>query len=302
MAENSRTEINLQVGDVSNAPGVQTYVHIVTGESNVAKAKETVHHLIGGAPSDFNIYAVVSCTSSAAAEELKSLFERVWTGISTGSAEGEASQMIRAMVFEDNSAKATPAFSVHDNKFVMRITLSEEKQAEAEAMQEMVKSMAGHIFGHDQSIHIELDVGHEINTILHSQNMIVDALNSFRVNFAFHAAQHLFRDLKDVAENMGGPPQATRVLSWLELYESACLNIKFRSAAQLNEDFKTHVQHLSQKVNLNAIKSTLPPTVLTFLNQLTTHGNGDLNVFVSAGRLAAELKVHAPGAQTFFSN
>jgi len=296
------SEINLQVGDVNSTPGVQTYVHIVTGEGNTTKAKEHIHHLIGEVPHDFNIYTVFSCSSSSSADELKALFEQHWTGISTGSAQGEVSQMIRAMVFEDDTAKATPEFTVHDNKFVMRIRLSEEKQAEAEAMQEMVKSMAGHIFGHDQSIHVEFDLGHDINTILHSQNKIVDALNSFRLNFAFHAARHLFRDLKDVAENTGAPPQATRALNWLELYESACLNIKFRSASQLNEDFKVHVQHLSQKVNLHEIKGQMPPALLTFLNLLTTHATGDLNVFVSAGRLAAEVKVHAPGASQFFAN
>jgi len=210
--------------------------------------------------------------------------------------------MIRAMVFEDESPKATPEFCVNENKFVMRVRLSEEKQAEAEAMQEMVKSMAGHIFGHDQSIHVELDIGHDINTILHSQNKIVDALNSFRLNFTFHAARHLFRDLKDVAENMGGPPQATRALSWLELYESASLNIKLRSASQLNDDFKARVQYVSQKVNLHEIKSQMPPALLTFLTQLTTFATGDLNVFVSAGRLAAEVKIHAPGASQFLAN
>jgi len=274
----------------------------VTGEGHTAKAKESIHHIMGQAPQDFNIYAVVSCTSSGAADELKALFERVWTGIATGSAEGEVSQMIRAMVFEDDNAKATPEFGVHDNKFVMRIRLSEEKQAEAEAMQEMVKSMAGHIFAHNQSIHVEFDLGHDINTILHSQNSIVDSLNSLRFNFAFHGARELARDLKDVAEMTGMPPQATRALNWFELYESACLNIKLRSANQLNEDFKTRVQHLSQKVNYHDIKTGMPPALLTFMTQLTSLGSGDLNVFVSAGRLAAEIKVHAPGANQFFSN
>jgi len=180
--------------------------------------------------------------------------------------------------------------------------LVKKKKAEAEAMQEMVKSMAGSIFAHNQSIHVEFDLGHDINTILHSQNTIVDALNCFRFNFAFLGAKSLPKDLKEVAEMTGMPPQATRALNWMEMYESACLNLKFKSAAHLNEDFKTKVQHLSQKMNYRDMKTQMPPALLTFMNSLTSLGNGDMTMFVSAGRLAAEVKVHAPGANQFFCN
>jgi len=41
----------------------------------------------------------------------------------------------------------------------------------------------------------------------------------------------------------------------------------------------------------------MPPKLLTFMTQFTTLGNGDLNIFASAGRLAAEIKIHLPGMQ-----
>jgi len=253
--------------------------------------------------------------SANSAEELKTIFQQKWTGIVSGTSENEVAAMIRSVIDpEGEGAKFTLDFHVHENKVVTRVTLSEEKAAEAQGIQEMIASMAGHIFGHDQSIHLELDIGHDINTILHSQNKIVDALNSARFNFLFLGVSSLFRDLQSiveateartlhsVAEPTGAHQLAVHALSYLDLYQSAVLNIKLKSAADLPDAVKEKAARMGAKANLHEMKAQIPEPLSAFIQHLVAHGNGEVQLFASAGRLAAELKVHAPGASQFFAN
>ncbi|CAG9332792.1 unnamed protein product [Blepharisma stoltei] len=290
----TRTDISLQVGEVPTQPGVQAYIHLTTGDNLSAKAKETVAAEIGSAPQDFNAYVVINCSSAEGAEEVKGLLAKVWTGISSGSAEDDVSKALNALLVSD-APHFNPEIAVHGTKVVVRGVPSEAKQAEFSGIQEMVRGMAGHVFGHDQTIHLEFDIGHEIGAILLSENKIVDALNSLRLSFAFHGASTLASDLLGVAEGLNADTTILRALRVLTVYQSADLQLKFRSASQLPDSVKEKAQRVAAKANLAELKGQAPPQVVSFLGKLSEHTTGDLHVFVSAGRLTAEFKLHAPG-------
>ncbi|CAG9330928.1 unnamed protein product [Blepharisma stoltei] len=294
--ESSRTEISVSIGEVPAQPGVQAYIHVVTGDNLAAKARETIQAEIGTAPADFNFYTAVNCSSAEGAEELKNLFTKVWTGITSGSATDEVSQMIKGLVDpEGEGPKLNHEFSVHGTKLIVRGFPSEEKLAEAQGIQEMIHSMAGHIFGHDQTVHLEFDIGHEIGAILASQNKIIDALNSLRLSFAFHGAGSLFTDLQSVAEATGAGRGILHILGLLSLYQSAILNLKFRTSAELPDAVKERALQIAGQANLAELKNQVPPPVFSFLGKLAEHTTGDLHVFIAAGRLAGEFKLHSPG-------
>eukprot|EP00358_Blepharisma_japonicum_P006216 CAMPEP_0202940260 /NCGR_PEP_ID=MMETSP1395-20130829/296_1 /ASSEMBLY_ACC=CAM_ASM_000871 /TAXON_ID=5961 /ORGANISM="Blepharisma japonicum, Strain Stock R1072" /LENGTH=302 /DNA_ID=CAMNT_0049634665 /DNA_START=1 /DNA_END=909 /DNA_ORIENTATION=- len=294
--ENSRTEISVSVGEVPAQPGVQAYLHVVTGDNLAAKARETIQAEIGRAPEDFNLYSAINCSSAESAEELKNLFTKVWTGIISGTATDEASQMIKGILDHDGEgSQLNHEFSVHGTKVIIRATPNEEKLAAAQGTQEFIRSIAGHIFGHDQTVHVELDIGHEIGAILASQNKIIDALNSLRLSFAFHGAASLFTDLQSVAEATGSGRGVLQILGLLSLYQSAILNLRFRTSAELPDAVKERAQQIAGQVNLAELKTQVPPPVFSFLGKLADHTTGDLHVFLTAGRLVGEFKLHSPG-------
>jgi len=260
------------------------------------------HHHTGEEAKDFNAYAVIPCQSSESATALKDALSLFWSCALAGTSEDPVSSILKGLVKpdEDEPAKAALTFTTHDKNLVIRVGLSQEKLEEASAMQEMVKGMAGHIFAHDQSIHFELDLKNSVPSIFTSEDFAVKLLEGVKVNLTLLTHAALFNDLSEVAQGMGAGRGVLQLLGIATLYQSLSLNFNFRSVNDLPETVRGTVTGMTAGFNPVNFKDQMPAEARGFVNLFGEHANGDLHVFVGAGRLAGEVKVHLPGASTLF--
>lgn len=303
MAQPAKTDISASIGEVSGTPGIQVYINLVTGDNYTVAEKQKVHQQTGEEAKDFNLYVVIPCVSSESATALKDALSTFWNVALAGTAEDVLSQGLKGLVKpeEEEPALVSLHFSTNNSNLVIRVNLSEDKQEQAAAMQEMVQGMAGHIFGHDQSVHFELDLKNSIPTIFSSENFAVKFLEGLKVNLSLLTAANLFTDLTEVAQNMGAGRGPLYILGLATLYQSLTLAFNFRSASDLPDSVRQTVSDLTAGFNPLNFKDQVPAEARGFANLLGEHANGDLHLFLGAGRLVAEVKIHLPGASGLFN-
>lgn len=304
MESQGRTEITLSIGEMPANPGTSALIDLLLGEANASKVKQECQSRTGKEFENFHFYTTIKCTSESSAETLKTALNSVWTTALSGDGNDPLSALLRSKMKPDpdESALLEAEFSVSSTNVVIDLKLGTTLMEQAEASFEMVVETAGNILANDQNIHLEFDLGKSLTEILHHENIGVALLGSVKFCAVIGLNTALSSELKGILEGFGVPAQALSALAVVGLYESATLDLKFKSVEQLPEEYKQQAKAIMSVFDPAAIKDNVPEEVRNLVNLMCEHGDGELTVVGGAGVVMLEVKVKAPGLSEFFSS
>lgn len=304
MESQGRTEITLSVGHMPANPGTSASIDLLLGEANASKVKQENKSRTGKEFENFHCYITVKCTSEDSAEALKTGLNSVWIAALSGDGNDPLSAILRSKIKPDPEEPALleAEFSVNSTNVVIDLKLGATAMEQAEASFGVVQEAAGNILTSDQNIHLELDLGKTLTEILRHDNIGVALLDSVKFCAVIGLNTALSSELKGILEGFGAPAGMLSALSVVGLYENATLDLKFKSAEQLPEEYKQQAKAALSIFNPAAIKDDVPEEIRNLVNLMCQHGDGELTIVGGVGVVILEVKVKAPGLSEFFSS
>ncbi|CAG9311241.1 unnamed protein product [Blepharisma stoltei] len=279
--------ILLNIGDIPAQPGIQGYIEVINGENLVAQAKEAATATTGLILKPYSIYTFINCFSEEGAELVKARLSEV-----SSKPWSESNPEVFFGFFDSYlGPKSELGISVHGAK-VLIYASPRQKYIKDDSDEEEFEQ-------NDQKINIEFSIGHEIGTILASENKIIDALNALRLRISYSRVSLFSEELLNRIYELFFA-EDSEVFGFtkipLTLMESGDLQLNFKSASELPDYWKDKARKFVENEEFfnNDIK-ILCPQILTCLGELAEHTTGELDAFWSTNSKFQKLKIYPGG-------
>ena len=309
MSDKLSAEISVNVGEMPNSPGFKIAARLSIGTNNSATAKALFSERSGQNLEDAHLYLVVPAKDEEGAEDLRKLIQATIDKVTSEEGIENFPENLKELIAKNDqeeyegNPKFTLSVSVHELNVVLRVRPIDGAREVISTSFETASAMATEALAKDQEIYFEFDTAKSIGELLHSENKILDLIEAVSLRLWIHLHPQLSTDLLELATNVGAPDPIIMALGSAGLYNSASLNINFRSGSELPEAVKEGLKKLSQKkLNTQDLHpEKIPQNIKRFFGHFANNGTGNIHAFVGIQTNVLHLDFHIPGLSKFIS-
>ena len=305
MAAVETSVFEISVGETGKAgPHILLALDIEFGGTAGSEGQAQLTTLLGRDPELLTPYAVLQAGSSEQATGLAEGLNAALTAAK--SAVPDPTQNVLAFVLanakNDDGDVVTPSITHHGENVAIALTMQTAFRELVENMTAMARMQAGALLENKSAVRFSLDIGNTFESILNSNNLVLDLLSSLDVKLEVQLQSNTGETVNQLVGALGLPEPIRAGISAAALFKSAECRARFASPDHLPESIKSMIPPTEMlTMQKNMLLSMVSEADKMVVQLFGSHSTGKLTLFFVAPTSFIKLTIGLPGLTKFLS-
>jgi hypothetical protein len=284
-------------------PHIHFEVEVNIGGTSASEGRAELNTVLGKDPETLVPYVVLQGASTTHASELATGLN---TALETAKAAPAEDPMQNPLGFLLSKAKnddgdvVTPTIANHGENTILTLDLQAGLKETASNVLLMASTQAGAILENKNHICFSLDIGTTFESIMNSNNLVLDLFNSLDVKLELGIGKGMGPIVNQVISGLPLPDEAKRAIAMATLFRSAVARAKFASPDALPESVKGMIPPTDMMMEQKGmVMMMIPESEKNLLQLIGSHGTGKVTIYLLTPHTFLKVIISLPGLSKF---